>query len=79
MDPQAAWDQLIEAYTQRDWSAVEELAEGLLHWLSRGGFPPRTVPKLAMDRGWNLAVAESACRFALSRVRAKQQEEVTDD
>ena len=79
MDPQAAWDQLIEAYTRRDWSAVEELAEGLLHWLSRGGFPPRTVPRLSMDRGWNLAVAESACRFSQSRVRADQQEEVTDN
>jgi len=75
MNPQAAWDQLIEAYTQRDWSAVEELAEGLLHWLSRGGFPPQTVPKRAMDRDWNRTVAESACRFARSLACRKQNEE----
>ena len=43
MDPQAAWDHLLEAYTHGDWSVVEELAEGLLKWLHRGGFPPRPV------------------------------------
>ena len=38
MDPQAAWDQLLEAYTHGDRSVVVELAEGLLEWLHRGGF-----------------------------------------
>ena len=45
MDPQAAWDRLLEAYTHGDWSVVEELAEGLLEWLHRGGFPPQPVFK----------------------------------
>lgn len=40
MDPQAAWDQLQEAYRDRDWETVRELAQSLLDWLERGGFPP---------------------------------------
>lgn len=70
MDPQAAWDQLLEAYTHGDWSVVVELAEGLLQWLLRGGFPPQPVSKSEMGDSWNRAVAESACRFALSVARA---------
>jgi len=72
MDPQAAWDRLLEAYTHGDWSVVEELAEGLLQWLHRGGFPPRPVSKREMGDQWNRVVAVSACRFALSEARGYQ-------
>ena len=72
MDPQAAWDQLLEAYTHGDWSVVEELAEGLLQWLHRGGFPPRPVSEGGMGDEWNRAVAVCACRFALSAARTDQ-------
>lgn len=70
MDPQAAWDRLLEAYTDGDWSVVEELAEGLLHWLHRGGFPPQTVSEREMDDAWNRAIAVFASRFALSAARS---------
>lgn len=40
MDPQATWDQLQEAYRLRDWAVARELAQSLLDWLARGGFPP---------------------------------------
>jgi len=43
MDPQAAWDDLLEALGERDWDRVEDLAEGLLRWLRADGFPPRAV------------------------------------
>jgi hypothetical protein len=72
MDPQAAWDHLLEAYTHGDWSVVEELAEGILKWLHRGGFPPRPVFEREMGDEWNRAVAEFACRFALSEARTDQ-------
>lgn len=72
MDPQAAWDHLLEAYTHGDWFVVEELAEGLLEWLHRGGFPPRPVSKGEMGDRWNRVVAVSACRFALSAARTDQ-------
>ena len=38
MDPQTAWDDLLEAIAGRNRDRVEELAEGLLTWLSRNGF-----------------------------------------
>ncbi len=41
MDPQAAWNQLQEAYRVRDWETVRELAQSLLDWLERGGFGHR--------------------------------------
>ena len=72
MDPQAAWDRLLEAYTHGDWSVVEELAEGLLEWLHRGGFPPQPVSKREMGDAWNRAVAAFACRFALSEAKTDQ-------
>lgn len=72
MDPQAAWDRLLEAYTDGNWSVVEELAEGLLQWLHRGGFPPQTVSEREMGDVWNRAIAISACRFMLSAARSGQ-------
>ena len=51
---------------------VEELAEGLLEWLHRGGFPPQPVSKREMGDEWNRAVAVSACRLALSAARTGQ-------
>ncbi len=70
MDPQAAWNHLLEAYSDGDWSVVEELAEGLLHWLLRGGFPPQTVSERNLDDAWNRAIALSAARFARSAARS---------
>jgi len=67
MDPQAAWDKLIEAYDAGDWPNVFDLAEGLSHWLFRGGFPPKTSGE--MDNDWNRAVAAAACRVAVERAR----------
>jgi len=68
MDPQASWDQLLEAYAEGEWEHVQDLAEGLLHWLSRGGFPPRAVTGSDLGQAWDRAIALAACRFALARV-----------
>ena len=43
MDPQAAWDQLLAAYADGDWDAIEERATALMGWLDRGGFPPKVL------------------------------------
>ena len=53
MDPQAAWDDLLEALGERDWDRVEELAEGLLRWLRAGGFPPRAVTGNDLGSDWD--------------------------
>ena len=63
-----------EAYAEADWDRVQDLAEGLLHWLSRGGFPPRATTGSELGREWDRAIALVACRFA----QAKAQTEVAD-
>ena len=67
MDPQASWDQLLEAYADGHWERVQDLAEGLLHWLSRGGFPPRATTGADLGQDWDREIAITASRFALAR------------
>ena len=40
MDPQQTWTDLLDALKQNDHDESRELAEALLEWLRRGGFPP---------------------------------------
>jgi hypothetical protein len=53
MDPQAAWLELARAFSgdsHTDWDRIEELADGLLHWLKRDGLPPNVTNNPAFDR-----------------------------
>jgi len=50
MDPHAAWQELLAAYAANDLESFRDLAEGLRHWLARGGFPPRITNHPAIDR-----------------------------
>jgi hypothetical protein len=65
MDPQAAWNQLQEAYRIRDCEAVRELAQSLLDWLDRGGFPPVTSEAEPQDTARQRAIVTRFCRSAL--------------
>ena len=69
MDPQATWDDLLSAYAEGDWDRVEELAEALLQWLKRGGFPPRATTGSDLGREWDQQIAVAGCRFAATRAR----------
>ena len=69
MDPQAAWEQLLDAYADQDWDLVEELADGLIHWVERGGFPPRATTGSDLGQLWDKAIAVAACRFARQQAR----------
>lgn len=75
VDPQIAWDDLLEAYTNGDCAAVEDLADGLLHWLTHDGFPPQTVPNQGIDAELHRHLAIAACRFAKSIVRQRTKED----
>jgi len=68
MDPQAAWTEMLEAINHRNWDRVQELADGLLDWLRRRGFPPQTTV-IEMRRGWDRVIAEFSCRVALQYVQ----------
>ena len=69
MDPQTAWDRLLEAYVDEDWDSVLDLAEGLKHWLESGGFPPRAVTGADVGQPWDRAIALAGCRFALAQAQ----------
>jgi hypothetical protein len=70
MDPQATWDQLLAAFADGDWDAIEEHATALKSWLDRGGFPP-TVTTLDLGPEWHRALAIAGCNFALETIQSK--------
>lgn len=64
MDPQVVWEQLLDAYTDHDWDAVDEYAAALLEWLEKGGFPPQTVHDRELRPPANRLIALATCRMA---------------
>lgn len=66
MDPQVTWEQLLAAYAEGDWDAVEQRANDLIAWLDRDGFPPSIIKQPGLDPDWNRALARAGCAHALS-------------
>lgn len=64
MDPHAAWRELLAAFAAKEWSQVQELAESLVNWLDRGGFPPHVLTEPGLGCEGNRALAMAACKFA---------------
>ncbi len=69
MDPQATWQELLEARLNRDWKRTGELADALLEWLQRRGFPPHTIGEPKIGSRWHHAVANFVCHLALADVK----------
>jgi hypothetical protein len=69
MDPQATWNELLEARLNRDWNRAEELADALLVWLQRRGFPPHTVGDPKLGTRWHHAVTYFVCHLVLADVK----------
>lgn len=69
MDPQVTWQELLEASAKREFDRMEELAEALLHWIDRRGYPPKTVDRDDLPRGWHKAIAQFVCHMAKGDVR----------
>ena len=69
MDPQVVWEQLLDAYVDHDWDAVEEHAAALRDWLEKGGFPPQTVRHRELRPPANRLIALATCRMALEQAR----------
>ncbi len=57
MDPNAAWLALAQAIAGDDWEQAGTVADGLLSWLNRGGFPPVITGVPAFDA----LVAKATC------------------
>jgi hypothetical protein len=75
MDPQATWEQLLDALTTGETDTAAELATPLLHWLDRGGFPPvicrKAQPCLSPELDRQLARA--GCRYAKQIARPRHR------
>ncbi len=72
MDPQAAWDEMLEAVSHRDWEQALERSGALLEWMGKGGFPPQTAG-VPMRSQWNQAMAKFGCRMTLQLVKKAQK------
>jgi hypothetical protein len=69
MDPDAALKDLLDAVGSRDWSRIEELADGLLTWMEKRGFPPLTLGPKELGHNWHRSVATFVCYAAQSKMR----------
>lgn len=67
MDPQAMWEQLQEAYGNADWETARELAQALLEWLHRGGFPPTIQAGDSVDLAERRSIVIRFCRETMQR------------
>ena len=70
MDPQTTWRDLLRAWSDRDWEAVAGLAETLLDWIGRDGFPPKTMLDVELGTELNLRIANAAASCMLARARS---------
>jgi hypothetical protein len=77
MDPEVALRELLEAVEAGDCDRVTELADGLRHWLSQGGYPPKTIGPWKLGQIWHVAMTHAIVKHARAHVKvvAKQKEE----
>ena len=67
MDPQAVWNDLVDACSSGDTETAEDVVGALLTWIDSGGFPPQTVAGRTMGPRWNRAVTYAGCFSALAQ------------
>jgi hypothetical protein len=71
MDPQTAWSNLLDAYSDQDWEVVAAHATVLLDWLESGGFPPQTAQHRPLRPPANRLIALATCVAVLDRSQAE--------
>ena len=70
MDPQQTWNDLLNAWQDRDWETVLELAEALRKWLDKSGFPPEIEYPKELGVDFNAAIARAASEFVAHRAQS---------
>jgi hypothetical protein len=65
MDPQITWIALLQAWSNSQWFELIELAESLIEWLDKDGFPPDTDGPEQLGADWDRMVARSTAESAL--------------
>ena len=74
MDPQATWNQLLDAYTTCDWEETDACATALLEWLDGGGFPPQIVARTNLGPRFQRILARAVCSFARRQARRARRQ-----
>lgn len=69
MDPQAAWNEMLDAISERNLEEAELRAEALLDWMDRGGFVPQTLTRVLPDE-WDRLVCRYLCRKVMIAAKA---------
>ena len=64
MDPQVAWNEMLDAIAETNLADAKLCAESLLNWIERGGFLPQTVKRSIPDE-WNRLICDRVCREVL--------------
>jgi hypothetical protein len=60
MDPEATWNELVEAIISRNRLDAISSARTLIEWLNRGGFPPKVSLK-DLSSDWQSYFCRRAC------------------
>jgi hypothetical protein len=64
MDPEAAWNEMLDAIAETNLADAKLCAESLLNWIERGGFVPQTVKQSIPDE-WNRLICDRVFREVL--------------
>jgi hypothetical protein len=65
MDPEAAWDLLVQAIIDKDCQEARFIAIDLLNWLNMGGFPP-SISLFRVSKEWQSLLCRKVCETILS-------------
>lgn len=72
MDPNKAWADLLGMLeSPDDWEGLRDLADGLLQWLAKGGFPPELSGIPSLDGPTVRAVASVVHSLADTMIEAE--------
>ena len=72
MDPEVAWNEILEAIAAENLPDAESSAESLLGWIERGGFAPQTL-KRPISCEWNRLICGYVCREVQRRVNRSRE------
>ncbi len=74
IDPNRTWNDMLVAYSIKDWATATEHAIAMLDYLNENNFPPEIITvstnghfTAQLDYAWNLAMAEAGCNVVITR------------
>lgn len=65
MDPQATWEEMLDAIAADNIETAQEYANNLLNWLYQGGFPPQPLTRVLPEQ-WDRMICWFICRKVIA-------------